>query len=82
MGKDVLGVIWQGNQEKWRFEDRESFGCATMAETVKRQMRRERKPLEQFLYHTKMVNHLFKWSGSNFPETNGWETVKGYPFNG
>ena len=70
MGKDVLGVIWQGNQEKWRFEDRESFGCATMAETVRGQMRRERKPLEQFLYRTKMVNRLFKRLGSNFPETN------------
>ena len=48
MGNDVLGVIWQGNQEKWRFEDRESFGYAIMAETVRGQMRRERKPLEQF----------------------------------
>ena len=66
MRKDVLGVIWQGNQEKWRFEDRESFDGATMTETVRGQMRIERKPLEQFLYRTKMVNRLFKWLGSNF----------------
>ena len=70
MGNDVIGVIWQGNQEKWRFEDRESFGCATMVETVRGQLRRERKPLEQFLYRTKTVNRLFKRLGSNFPETN------------
>ena len=48
-----------------------------MAETIKGQMRRERKPLEQFLYRKKMVNRLFKQLGSNFPETNERETVKG-----
>ena len=35
MGNGVIGVIWQGNQEKWSFYDRENFGCATMAETVR-----------------------------------------------
>ena len=51
MGNDVIGVIWQGNQEKWRFEDRESFGCATMAETVRGQMKMEKKPFEKFYIH-------------------------------
>ena len=51
MGNDVIGVICQRNQEKWRFEDRESFGCATMAEMVRGQMKMEKKPFEKFYVH-------------------------------
>ena len=53
MRNDFISMIWQENQEKWRFKDRKSFGCATMAETVRRQMKKEKKPFEQFYIHEK-----------------------------
>ena len=74
---DFIGVIWQQNEEKWRIEEEESFNCATMAETVRGQMKNEKKPLEQFYISRKRRAFFCKRWGSNFQRAFNGKTVKG-----
>ena len=47
---EMVLSVWFGKkmENKWMIEDRESYGCTLMAETIRGQMKRKKKPLEQF----------------------------------